>query len=121
MKLVEILKPDFVHEDERGILSQITHTPYGQVNSAFTKKGAIRGRYHYHKTTKEIFYIITGEIKVSLSLDGVSEEHIFKTGDMFLVPEYVRHNFDFQEDTYLVSFYTSCVELPDGTMDIVSD
>lgn len=121
MKLVEILKPDFVYEDERGILSQITHTPYGQVNSAFTKKGAIRGRFHYHKTTQEIFYIITGAVKVSVYRDDISEEHIFKTGDMFLVPEYVRHNFDFKEDTYMVSFYTSCVELPDGTMDIVND
>ncbi len=121
MKLVEILKPDFVFEDERGILSQITHTPFAQVNAVYTKKGAIRGRFHYHKTTKEAFYVLKGEIKVSLYFDESSEEYTFRTGDMFMIPELVRHNFDFLEDTYLVSFYTSCVELPDGTKDIISD
>lgn len=121
MQLVEILEPDFVFEDERGILSQITHTPYAQVNAVFTKKGAVRGNFHYHKTTKEVFFVVTGEIKVSLYLDDVSEEHIFKKGDMFRISENVRHSFRFCEDTYLVSFYTSRVELTDGTKDIISD
>lgn len=121
MKLVEILKPDFVFEDERGMLSQITHEPFAQVNAVYSKKGALRGNYHYHKTTKEVFFIVSGEIKLLLCLDGEKEEHIFKNGDMFLIPENVRHSFEFLEDTYLVAFYTSRVELEDGTKDIISD
>lgn len=121
MNLVEILKPDFIFEDERGVLSQITHAPFAQVNAVFTKKGAVRGNYHYHKTTKEVFFVISGEIKLSLYLDNVSQEHTFKSGDMFMIPENVRHRFDFCEDTYLVAFYTSRVELEDGTKDIICD
>ena len=121
MELIKILKPDFVFEDDRGILSQITHTPYAQVNAVFTKKGAVRGNLHYHRTAKEIFFVISGEINVSVSLAGVCEDYTFKTGDMFLIPENVRHNFDFLQDTYLVSFYTSRIELEDGTKDIICD
>ena len=40
---------------------------------------------------------------------------------MFLVEEYVRHTFEYLEDTYLVGLYTSGVEKPDGTKDIHSD
>lgn len=121
MNLIEILKPDFIFEDGRGCLAQLTHKPYAQVNAVFTKKGAVRGNFHYHKTTKEVFFVISGEIKVSLYLDDRSEEHIFKNGDMFLIPENVRHRFDFFEDTYLVAFYTSRVEFEDGTKDIICD
>ncbi len=121
MKLVKILKPDFVFEDERGIISQITHETFAQINAVYTKKGALRGNFHYHETTEEVFFIISGEVEVSLYLDGVSEKHIFKTGDMFLVPKKVRHSFAFLDDTYLVGLYTSRVELEDGSKDILCD
>ncbi len=121
MKLVEIIKPDFIYEDERGLLAQLTHEPYGQINAVFTKKGAIRGNWHYHKTTKEAFFIVSGEVEVSLRLDEQEEKYTFKTGDMFIIPENVRHTFNYTEDTYLVAMYTSCVELTDGTKDIISD
>ena len=121
MELIKKLKPDFVFEDERGTLFQITHTPYGQTNAVFTKKGAVRGGFHYHKETKEVFFVISGEIKVTVKLDGVSEEHIFKDGEMFLIDENVRHSFEYLEDTYLVVFYPSCVEKEDGTKDIYPD
>lgn len=121
MKLLEIIKPDFMFEDERGLLAQITHEPFGQVNAVFTKKGAVRGNLHYHKTTKEAFFIISGQVDVFLSLGQQQEKHTFKTGDMFIIHENVKHTFDYKEDTYLVALYTSCVELEDGTKDIVSD
>lgn len=121
MKLIQILKPDFVFDDERGTLSQITHTPFAQTNAVFTKKNAVRGSYHYHKNAKEVFFVISGKIKVSVSLNNCFEEHIFGNGDMFLIPENVRHCFEFQEDTYLVAFYTERIESSDGTKDIYTD
>lgn len=121
MKLVEIIKPDFIFEDERGMLAQLTNKPYAQVNAVFTKKGAVRGNRHYHKTTKEAFFIISGEVDVTLSLGQEEEICTFRSGDMFLIPENVRHTFDYKEDTYLVALYTSCVELEDGSKDIITD
>lgn len=121
MKLIEILEPDFVFEDDRGFLSQITHEPFAQVNAVFTKKGAVRGNFHYHRTTKEVFFVISGSFDVFVHLDGREEKRSFKKGDMFMINENVRHSFDYKEDTYLVAFYTSKVELSDGTKDIIPE
>lgn len=121
MKLIEILTPDFLFEDERGLLCQITHESFAQANAVFTKKGAVRGNFHYHKTAKEIFFVLSGEFEVSLYLGEEKETHCFKTGDMFMIPENVRHSFNYKEDTYLVAFYSSKIELDDGTKDIISD
>lgn len=121
MKLIEILTPDFAFTDDRGTITQIVHEGFTQVNAVFTKAGKIRGNFHYHKTTKELFYIIKGRIRLIARLDGTAEEYIFSDGDMFLVNENVRHTFEYLEDTYLVGLYTSPVEKEDGTKDIIPD
>lgn len=121
MALIKILKPDFSFEDERGVLTQIVHEGFSQVNAVYTKKGSVRGAFHYHRFTKEAFFIISGSVKVYLSLDGKKEAYDFKTGDMFLIDENVKHCFEYKEDTYLVALYTSCVETKDGTKDIITD
>lgn len=118
MKLLEIIEPDFVFADERGLLVQLAHANVAQVNAVFTKKGAVRGNLHYHKHAKETFYILSGKVRVTLELDGQREEAVFGTGAAFRIPENVRHTFAYLEDTYLVGLYSARVELPDGTKDI---
>ena len=49
--LIEILKPDFVFEDERGKLTQLVHDGYRQMNIIFSKKDVLRGN-HYHKENR---------------------------------------------------------------------
>ena len=120
MKLVHKLKPDFFYEDDRGSLTQITHDAFAQTNAVFTRKGQTRGDYHYHRFSKEVFYIISGEVKVSLKHCDDYEEQVFRSGDMFLIDENVRHCFDYLEDTFLVVFYTNRIEQEDGTKDIVT-
>ncbi len=121
MELLKDLTPDFVFPDHRGLLVQICREGYSQVNAVFTKKGAVRGNFHYHKNTKEAFFVISGKIRVHAEKNGETETREFKGGDMFLVEEYVRHSFDYLEDTYLVGLYTHPVENPDGTKDIHTD
>ena len=121
MALLKTLTPDFVYPDERGLLVQLCREGYSQVNAVFTRKGAKRGNYHYHKNTKEAFFILAGRVRVSAYSDDESETAEYKTGDMFLVEENVRHSFDYLEDTYLVGLYTRGVENPDGTKDIHCD
>ncbi len=118
MKLLEIIEPDFSFADERGLLVQIAHEGVAQVNAVFTKKGAVRGNLHYHKQATETFYILTGKVRVTLTLDDEREEAVFSAGDAFRIPPYVRHTFDYLEDTYLVGLYSARVELPDGSKDI---
>ena len=121
MKLIEILKPDFFFEDERGSLCQITHENFAQTNAVFSKKNSVRGNFHYHKTAKEIFYVISGKAIVEVYLEDESQQYEFSAGDMFVINENVRHRFSYLEDTYLVIFYSSRIELADGTKDIISD
>lgn len=118
MALIEKLSPDFTFTDDRGTLTQIVSGGWGQINAVFTKAGAVRGRFHYHKENKEAFFMISGKVRVRAELDGEKEEYVFGAGDMFLINEYVRHDFMYLEDTYLVGMYSGCVERPDGTKDI---
>ncbi len=121
MELIKKLESDFVFEDQRGTLTQITHEPFAQTNAVFTKAHQIRGNFHYHCFTKEIFFVISGEVKVYAKLKDQEQECTFGNGDMFLIPEKVKHRFDFLKDTYLVAFYTNRVELEDGTKDLIED
>ena len=121
MPLIEILTPDFVHNDERGTLAQLAHDGFQQVNAVFTKKGAVRGNCHYHKQTDEVFYLLSGCVRVTVSRDGQTQQHTFHSGDMFRIAAHVRHTFDYLEDTYLVVLYSHGVELADGTKDIYND
>lgn len=121
MELLKILTPDFTFADDRGTLTQICSGGYTQVNAVFTKKGAVRGNFHYHKNTKEAFFILSGKVRVAAARGEFREERVFQTGEMFLIEENVRHSFEYLEDTYLVGLYTVPVEGPDGTKDIFTD
>lgn len=115
--LIEILSPDFIHEDERGRLTQLVHEGYEQFNIIFSKKDVLRGD-HFHKENKETFYVISGKFRLDAEKDGERESYTFSEGDMFLIPEYVMHSFYYEEDTWLASMYDKGVEKLDGTKDI---
>lgn len=115
--LIQILKPDFKHIDERGILTQLVREGYTQVNVVESRAGTFRGG-HYHKKNNEAFYVVSGQFTFTAQKKGESETHVFSSGDMFLVPPYVLHGFDYITDTLLISLYDVGVENHDGTKDI---
>jgi len=116
-ELIEFLKPDFSFSDERGCLFQLVHDGWKQVNVSQTKAGVKRGG-HYHKQTVEAFFVVSGEVRLTLSKGGKTEQVTVKTGDFFRFPPYVAHSFDFAADTTLVALYDKPVEQPDGGKDI---
>lgn len=115
--MIEILKPDFVFDDDRGSLKQLVHDGYKQVNVITAKAGCKRGG-HYHKINKEAFYIVNGSIDLTVRFDGNEEMHHFTTGDMFAIKPMVSHDFNFLSDTLLVSMYDKGVELGPNKKDI---
>lgn len=117
MKLIEFLEPDFKFENENGLLVQLVHDGWKQVNAIFSKGNGVRGG-HYHKFNKEAFYIISGKFKLSVWKDDFKEEYEMKAGDMFLINEYVYHTFEYTEDTWLVSMYSNGVEMDENIKDI---
>lgn len=118
--MIEILIPNFKFEDERGKLIQLVREGYKQVNVIFSKKGVIRGN-HYHKINQEMFYIISGKFCLMVELGNRREEYIFQTGDMFKIKPFVKHSFEFLEDTILVSLYDKGVELSEMEKDIYTE
>ena len=118
--LVEILKPDFVFEDDRGSLRQLVHDDYKQINVSTSKKGVFRGG-HYHKCNKEAFYIVSGSLKLELKSNNQREDYIFKSGDFFVIKENISHGLSFLEDTTLVIMYSNGVEIDENAKDIYAD
>ena len=114
--LIERLNTDFEHKADRGTLVQLVRKGYSQINVITSKSGVFRGG-HFHKLNTEAFYIIEGKCIVTARKDGAEERQEFSAGDFFRVGPYVSHDFDYVEDTVLVSMYSLGVELDDGKMD----
>lgn len=115
--LFESLTPDFHFEDARGAITQLVHTGYEQVNVLETKAGVTRGG-HYHKKSREAFFVVSGSVELTVSRDGQKETRIFTAGEFFLLPPYTVHTMSFPEDCVLVGLYDKCVESANGEKDI---
>ena len=105
--LIQFLKPDFEHVDERGKLVQLVHDGWKQVNVIESKAGQVRGN-HYHKMNKEAFYVVKGEFDLWLEKNGESETYHLTTGQMF----------QFRKDSILIGFYDTGIEMAGIEKDI---
>lgn len=114
--LIERIKCDFEYVDERGALTQLARRGYSQINVVTSKGGIFRGG-HYHKLNTEAYYIIKGICKVTARRDGEEESEVFKEGDFFRIGPYVTHDFEYIEDSIMVTMYSLGVEMDDGTKD----
>ena len=118
--LIEDLRVDFAHGDERGSLVQLLHERCGQVNVLKSVKGTVRGN-HFHRISTESFYVVSGSVEVSCEGKGDKagkETRVFSEGDFFRIPPDVLHSMTFPEDCVLVAIYDICVEKEDGSKDI---
>ena len=92
---MEILSLYTQRVDDRGLLLGISQKSWiREINYFETSANQIRGN-HYHTETKEMFFIIEGELKVLAYNIQTKEkdEHIFKKGDLFFVYPYEVHTF----------------------------
>ena len=117
MNLIEFLQPDFKFENENGLLVQLVHDGWKQINAIFSKAGGVRGG-HYHKYNQEAFYVLSGSFKLIVWKDTVKEEYQIQPGTFFTIPAHVFHTFEYTQDTWLISMYSNGVELDAHTKDI---
>ena len=108
---------DFQFEDDRGVLVQLVHQGYSQVNILRTKAGVFRGG-HFHKVSRELFYVLSGSVEVQLKKGDEEEKHNFSAGAFFEIQPYVLHSMTFYEDCTMVVLYDQCVECENGEKDI---
>ncbi|MGB0696321.1 MAG: cupin domain-containing protein [Rhodospirillaceae bacterium] len=80
------LAPYMTRGDDRGQMTGITQDLWHEANFVESKAGIARGR-HYHKDTEELFYIISGHIKVETirMADGHRAETTLTDGDILLI------------------------------------
>ena len=100
---MQIKKIDFQHKDKRGIFRQITSGNWKQLNILKINKGYSRGG-HYHKKTKEFFYVLKGKIELGIIDMRTKEEttYRFKRGCCFIVDLYESHTVKALTDSILV-------------------
>lgn len=115
--LYKRIEPDFVFADDRGRLTQLVHAGYTQINVLESNQGVLRGG-HYHKRCTEVFFVISGRVKVVFSRGDEVQEKTFGKGDMFAVEPNVVHSMEFEENTLMVVMYDQSVMQPDGQKDI---
>lgn len=91
------LKPPYFNfVDERGkFIGIVQGEEWKEINYIESSKGSIRGN-HYHKETKECFFIIEGRIRVSLHDLVSNSKRIFivKKGDILIINTNTLHTFE---------------------------
>jgi len=86
--------PYQIREDARGkLIGLMNEGTWEEFNYLETKAGCIRGN-HYHKHTRELFFIIEGEIDVEIiKQDGLIEKKHLVAGDILLIEPKENHTF----------------------------
>ena len=98
---MEFLEKYLIHEDARGIFNGIVNRyTWAEINHITTKKNVIRGN-HYHQHTKELFYILSGRIRVMVHHIETGEKHEFiaEPNMCFVIDPYEVHTFETLEDS----------------------
>ncbi len=120
MELVQLMHTDFEYADGRGRLTQLVHGGFEQINVLTTKKGVTRGG-HFHRVSREAFYVVSGSVELSLKTADRTEAAAFHAGDFFSVGPYISHSMFFPEDCVMVQMYDRPVEQPGGEKDIYDE
>lgn len=96
-----LISPYFYFKDDRGeIRGLIQDMDFEEINYVESEKGAVRGN-HYHKETKEAFFIISGKIRIELTDVETREKKIFmaEDKDFFIIKPNTMHTFYVLEDS----------------------
>ena len=89
-----ILEPYRQFADARGrMLGVINEGQWEEINFVETAAGQVRGG-HYHRETRELFLMISGDIRVRIVRDGVASLHDFGPGSVFVIEPGESHWFE---------------------------
>lgn len=98
---MKFLTPYTQRADERGSMRGIINEgSWQEINYFETGRGQIRGG-HYHKEASELFFILAGEIEITLSdLHGKELNRIIvRAGDSFIVEPLEVHTFKILQES----------------------
>ena len=123
--MIKFYKNYMYKEDIRGkIVGIINQKSWKEINYFETKKNQIRAN-HYHKLTDELFIVMKGKIKITLTkvlsngkLNDKSQIYFIKKNDVFVIKKMTHHVFEIQEDSLWYNALTK--KMDDKNPDIVS-
>lgn len=115
----ELKTVDFQYHDDRGNLVQLVHDGYKQINVVETKKGVVRGK-HFHKFSREAFFIVSGSVEVTLCGKDSKETIIFNENAFFEIKPLVIHSMYFPENCIMIAMYDIPIDYGNGEKDIYS-
>ena len=89
-----IIEPYRQFADARGrMLGVINQGQWEEINFVETAAGQVRGG-HFHRETRELFLIISGDIRVRIARDGLESQHDFGPGSVFVIEPGEAHWFE---------------------------
>jgi len=56
-------------------------------------KWSSKGKFHYHEQKDETFFVVSGELKIEVEIDGVIRTFLLIEGNSFRVKPGVKHRF----------------------------
>lgn len=75
-----------------------------ELHEIHIKKGGYCSK-HLHKTKYNLFYVISGLLKVIIYMDRLEDITIIKPSQQMIVPPGFYHRFEALEDTQAIEFY----------------
>jgi len=104
--VVKKIKPEF--EDARGLIFDLVDKEnISHIGMITSKKGSVRGN-HYHKTAKQITYVLSGKIELTTKdiskKDSNPETIIMKQGDIVTLEPMIAHSIKALEETIFLIF-----------------
>ena len=123
--MIKFYKNYFVNEDERGrFVGLINDKNWQEINYFHTKENQIRAN-HYHKHTDELFIILEGKIKITLTkvfpngkLDEKSSDYSITKNDVFIIEKMTYHTFEIIEESTWINALT--IKIDNDNPDIIS-
>ena len=102
------LKVEDQIQDFRGQLVQVTSAGNWRQLNVIVRKRGILGAGHFHRHTRELFYVLEGSLilKIIPVKEGDESSYCFHQGDCFEVAPGEQHYMQFVEDTTLVVLYS---------------
>lgn len=105
-------RPSELHADARGTFSAITRENWAEINYIRTLAGQVRGN-HFHRHTRELFFIISGRIEVTIESYKTHERSVFELikGDLLLVEPFEIHTFRTTTDAEWLNMLSEALDL----------
>lgn len=99
----ELHKPQVIRSDDRGDFIQVTQGEFRQLSVIALNKNAKRGR-HYHKVTREAFYLYSGKVHVDNFNVNSHEKEVLtvEPHTYFVIEPNLYHTLTALEDSLLI-------------------